>query len=75
MVDVTEIPEAKELDEVTLMGNDGGEELSVYTLSELSGRFPYEFVCDIGKRVPRVYFEKGKAIFVSDTLLGEYNPE
>lgn len=50
MVDVSDIPEAKEMDEVVLMG----EGLSVETLGELSGRFPYEFVCDIGKRVPRV---------------------
>lgn len=57
MVDVTDIPEAKELDEVTLMGRDGESFLGVDTLGELSGRFPYEFVCDIGKRVPRVYVE------------------
>lgn len=63
MVDVTDIPEAKELDEVTLMGRDGDEFLSVDTLAELSGRFPYEFVCDIGKRVPRVYYQDGRAVF------------
>ena len=54
MVDVTDIP-ARELEEVTLMGEDHGSFLPVYELSELSGRFPYEFVCDIGKRVPREY--------------------
>lgn len=54
MVDVTDI-EARVLDEVTLMGKDGDETLSVDTLGALSGRFPYEFVCNIGKRVPRVY--------------------
>ena len=54
MVDVTDI-DARALDEVTLMGKDGDETLSVDTLGALSGRFPYEFVCDIGKRVPRVY--------------------
>ena len=62
MVDVTEIPEAKELDEVILMGKDGDEILNVDTLSALSGRFPYEFVCDIGKRVPRIYYQNGKQI-------------
>jgi len=56
MVDVTDIP-ARELQEVTLMGRDGEEELPVERLSHLSGRFPYEFVCDIGKRVPRVYMK------------------
>lgn len=55
MVDVTDIPDVKAGDEVTLMGRDGDEFISVETLGELSGRFPYEFVCDVSKRVPRVY--------------------
>lgn len=56
MVDVTDIP-AELLDEVTLLGKDGEEEITVDELGALSGRFPYEFVCDIGKRVPRVYLD------------------
>ena len=68
MVDVSGIPEAKELDEVTLMGKDGEEELSVDTLGALSGRFPYEFVCDIGKRVPRVYDKGGQVYLVENSL-------
>lgn len=60
MVDVTDIPEAKELDEAVLMGESEGVTLSVDELGKLSGRFPYEFVCDIGKRVPRIYRKDGK---------------
>ncbi|MFQ6843856.1 MAG: alanine racemase [Lachnospiraceae bacterium] len=56
MVDVTDVP-AELLDEVTLLGKDGEEEITVDELGALSGRFPYEFVCDIGKRVPRVYLD------------------
>ena len=55
MVDVTDIPEAGELDEAVLMGRSEGSFLGVDELGKLSGRFPYEFVCDVGKRVPRVY--------------------
>lgn len=55
MVDVTDIPEARELDEVVLMGSSQDAFLGVEELGELSGRFPYEFVCCIGKRVPRIY--------------------
>ena len=73
MVDVTDIPEAREQDVVTLMGRDRDEFLSVDTLSELSGRFPYEFVCDIGKRVPRVYLESETPFWVEDELLGDYS--
>lgn len=55
MVDITDIPEAVQGDEVTLLGRDGTEQIPVEELSELSGRFPYEFLCCISKRVPRVY--------------------
>ena len=55
MVDVTEIPEAAEGDKVTLIGIDGEENISLELLGELSGRFNYEFACDLGKRIPRVY--------------------
>ena len=55
MVDVTEIPEAQFGDLVVLVGTDGEEEIRVEDLSELSGRFPYEFICCLGKRIPRIY--------------------
>ena len=53
MADVTEIPETMFGDEVVLVGTSGGETITVEELGELSGRFNYEFVCDINKRVPR----------------------
>lgn len=55
MVDVTEIPETKFMDRVVLIGSDGSETITVEELSALSGRFNYEFVCCLGKRIPRVY--------------------
>ncbi len=58
MVDVTDIPDAREYDEVVLVGTQGNECLSAEEVGELSGRFNYELVCDIGARVPRVYIEK-----------------
>lgn len=66
MVDVTHIPDVKFGDEVTLVGRNGDEFLPVETLSELSGRFNYEFVCDINKRVPREYTQGGKVVFQED---------
>ena len=65
MVDVTQIPEAREGMEVTLVGEELGEHIFVEELGELSGRFPYEFVCCITKRVPRVYYRGGKALGMS----------
>ena len=60
MVDVTEIPEANEYDLVTLVGKDQDAQIFVEDLSALCGRFNYEFVCDITKRVPRTYIYQGK---------------
>lgn len=59
MVDVTDIPETKFMDRVVLVGSDGDDRISVEELSELSGRFNYEFVCCLGKRIPRVYRRGG----------------
>ena len=53
MVDVTDIPAALH-QKVTLLGRDGELEVTADELGALSGRFPYELVCDIGKRVPRI---------------------
>lgn len=60
MVDVTEIPDVKAGDEVTLLGRDGDEYISIEEMGDLSGRFSYEFACEISKRVPRVYLKDGK---------------
>lgn len=62
MVDATDIPDVKFADKVTLIGRDGGENLPVEILSELSGRFNYEFVCNLGKRIPRTYLRHGKIV-------------
>ena len=62
MVDATEIENVKFGDKVTLMGRDGDACLSVDTLADLSGRFNYEFVCDLGKRVPREYIRRGSIV-------------
>ena len=62
MVDVTEIPEAKFMDPVTLVGKDKDAVIRVEDLSDLSGRFNYEFVCDLSKRVPREYYKNGTIV-------------
>ena len=54
MVEVTDIPDAAEGDEVTLIGRDGDAYISMEEVGDLSGRFNYELACDINPRVPRV---------------------
>ena len=60
MVDVTDIPDVCKGDEVTLIGRDGEEFISMDEMGELSGRFSYEFACDISTRVPRIYIKDGR---------------
>ena len=55
MVDVTDIPEAEYGSKVTLIGKDGEEEITADELGNISGRFNYELMCDLGKRIPRIY--------------------
>lgn len=68
MVDVTDIPDVKFMDEVVLIGRSGDGFIPVEELSEISGRFNYEFVCCLGKRIPRVYIRNGKMIAQSDSF-------
>ena len=69
MVDVTGIPEAEPGIEVTLLGKDHGETITMEELGALSGRFNYEFSCDLTKRIPRIYLRGKEVIAVKDWYL------
>lgn len=69
MIDVTDLPEAQEGDKVTLIGRDGNMQLSAETVGTISGRFNYELVCNLGKRIPRVYYKEGKIIGRRDNFV------
>lgn len=55
MVDVTDIENVYQGTEVTLLGRDGDEVITMEEISDLAGSFNYEFACTIGKRLPRRY--------------------
>ncbi len=67
MVDVTGLGVSRG-DEVILMGSDGENSITAEKIGDLSGRFNYELLCDINKRVPRVYIKNGEIIAVDDAL-------
>lgn len=73
MVDVTDIDGVAEGDCVTLIGRDLEESISVEELAELCGTFHYEFVCDLGKRIPRVYYHRGKIVCTKDYFEDDYD--
>lgn len=67
MVDVTDIEGVQELDDVTLVGTDGDHTITVEEVAA-EHSFNYEFICGLTKRVPRVYYKKGKLIQILDYL-------
>ena len=62
MVDVTDVSGVSEMDEVTLIGRDGDEEITIEELGDMSGRFNYEFACDLGIRIPRLYYKDNEMV-------------
>ena len=71
MVDVSDIPEASLRDEVILFGTDGDKSISVEEVAEPANSFNYELVCNVARRVPRVYFKNGRKVKEINYLLGE----
>jgi len=65
MVDVTGL-DAKVGDKVTLIGQDGDCSITVEELADWAGTFNYELVCDLGKRIPRVYYRNGEIVCTKD---------
>lgn len=62
MVDITDLENIEEGDEVTLVGRDGNEFISVEEVADMVGSFNYEFICVIGRRIPRVYLRNNKPV-------------
>ena len=72
MVDVTEIDKASPVkvgDEVILFGTQGDRSISVEEVAEPANSFNYEEVCNISRRVPRVYMKNGKESYVVNYLV------
>ncbi|CAI2718155.1 alanine racemase [Nitrospina watsonii] len=55
LVDVTDLPPVQEGDEVVLFGRQGEAAITVEEMSARDDTIPYETLCSVGKRVPRVY--------------------
>jgi alanine racemase len=55
LIDVTAIPGAEEGDEVILIGCSGTARVDAPELAQHCGTVPYEILCGISKRVPRLH--------------------
>ena len=58
MIEVKDIPGVKVGEEVVLIGKQGKEEIKVEEIAEKLNTIPYEIVCMLKKRVPRIYKEE-----------------
>ncbi|GAB4334049.1 MAG: alanine racemase [Candidatus Abyssubacteria bacterium] len=55
LLDVTDLPVVQVGDTVTLLGNDGSSSITAEEMADWAGIIPYEILCAISKRVPRLY--------------------
>jgi alanine racemase len=57
LFDVTDIPGVEVGDEVVLIGRSGPSSITALEIAREISSVPYEVLCMIGKRVPRIYVE------------------
>lgn len=55
MVDVTHIANVQAGDSVTVIGEDGSDRITATEIADWLQTIPYEILCGIGPRIPRVY--------------------
>ena len=69
MVDVSDVPDVAIGNKVVLVGEDRGQRITMEEIAEAAGSFHYEFICGIGRRVPRYYRQNGETVSTIHHLL------
>ena len=54
-IDCTLMPSVREGSLVTLIGKEGKHEITAWDLANWARTIPYEILCGISSRVPRIY--------------------
>jgi len=70
MVDLSGIPDVEREDEVVLWGEQRGAAIELNEVAEWARTIPYDLLCNMGKRVVRVFMSGGEPTKVL-TLIGE----
>ena len=63
-LDVTKIENIAPGDQVVLLGEQGDGAVSCEEMADRAETIPYEIMCGVGVRVPRVYFQEGRVTHV-----------
>ncbi|UUZ81316.1 alanine racemase [Paenibacillus sp. P26] len=74
MLDVSGLAEITPGEEVILFGGSGVAELPAAEWAEQAGTIHYEIVCQIGKRVPRLYTREGRTVSAHNGVIGQALP-
>lgn len=62
IIDVTRIQGVELGEEVVLLGRQAGQEITAEEMARWAETIPYEILCGVSKRVPRVYLEQSKCL-------------
>jgi alanine racemase len=62
MIDVTGVPAISLHDEVVLLGSQDNQTITAQDLADKTHTIPYEVLCAVSARVPRVYYKKGRPV-------------
>ena len=68
ILDVTGVPGVAIGDAATLLGTDGDSVIHANELAAWAETIPYEIICRVSPRVPRVYYRNGKVADVKNLL-------
>ncbi len=63
MVDVTDLPDVKVGDEVTILGKDGENEITAEEIAKLTDTINYEVICQFQKRVTILQYKNGERVY------------
>lgn len=72
-IDVTDIDGVSVGDTVTLIGQDGSETISLSEISSRAKTIPYEILCGIGRRIPKVYLKHQKIHSFKSSILPDHD--
>lgn len=67
MVDVSALPDVQEGDEAILWGGTVSD--TAGTIAQKTGTIPYEVLCGVSRRVPRIYLSGGEIVKVEDWII------
>lgn len=68
MLDVTDIPDVTDGMQITIVGEENSQKITMEEVAEMTDTVHYEIMCVLGRRVPRIYRRNGKDVGVVDYI-------